>query len=177
MGKKVIKLRRATPDDVVQIIGLVNTCWIGESDVVYPPIEPNAAGQWVYGVVVHNWCYVADCDDDIVGSIGLQVDRFPWNNSVHFLKDGWLMVKPDFRAGGVTSKLIDQAKIEAEERQMPLFMGILNANKDTEAKERFYRMQGFRYIGGHFEHGMPEKEKDEADGPIQVEQGHDRAAV
>ena len=122
--------------------------WLEEGAVVYPSIN-REYGKWVNTILSQGVCFLAEKDNQIIGIIGGSLSHFPWNSEAKFLAIEWLYVCKDFRKEGLANKLINMIKQYTENYDLPLLTTLMNG-VDTETKERFMRMKGFKYTGGSF---------------------------
>jgi hypothetical protein len=76
--------------------------------------------------------------------------QWPWNRSSFFLENLHFWVSPKHRKGGVAIKLLQLMKARAKELQMPLSIRVTFSDGAADLKDRFIRMQGFKYLGGTF---------------------------
>lgn len=109
-----------------------------------------------YGWLVHNvecgaWAVEGE-DGQFIGSIGLHVTS-PWYSDEKYLADGWFYVLPEHRNTGVGKALIDRAKEFAEDSNMPMILGVFNAD-GTEVKFDIMQRMGMKVIGGLFATGV-----------------------
>ncbi len=112
MEKNII-IRNATKDDLNDIIGLVEELAIFEK-------APNAvtASLETYQEVFASGlisCHVA-CDNDKVIGMTIFYDTFStWKGRMMYLEDFY--VKPEYRSGGIGSRLFDAVVQEAKNRK------------------------------------------------------------
>jgi GNAT superfamily N-acetyltransferase len=157
-----IKIRKASLDDLQGIYNLLNDCY-NEFHYEYAPGEPLAVMTWAHRVISEGHTFVAMSEDRVVGSVGLHATTFPWNNSFWYLIDEWIFIDPEFRRGGTASGLIkcvmEYAETVNPDAVTPVQIAITFGDK-PEAKDRFFKMKGLKYIGGIFMNGFEERSKD-----------------
>lgn len=142
-----IVIRKADAYDAVNLMRIAEA-GVKESVVGYPPFDPNMGLAWIQRVIEHGVVYVADLSGRIVGSVGLELNHFPWNPEAH-LQTAWLYVLPSFRAYGTAQKLMRAAEQFLDQRELRViieFAGGLDADK----KDRWMLQRGYRYAGGSF---------------------------
>ena len=95
---------------------------------------------------------VAIKDGKVVGSIGLNRTS-PWYSDAEYIADGWLYVLQEYRKSGVAGMLSDKAKEFAEEKELPLIIGIFS-KEDAIAKAGIMNKLGLIAVGGLFAAGV-----------------------
>ena len=95
---------------------------------------------------------VEDDDGKVVGSIGLNRTS-PWYSDAEYIADGWIYVLPEHRKSGVAGMLVDKAKEFAEEKELPLIIGIFS-KEDAIAKAGIMNKLGLITVGGLFAAGV-----------------------
>ncbi len=144
-----VTINKATVFDHGQLIELLMT-WFDECDCDYIPKTCSYTGIWMADLIARHMVLVAKIEDKIVGSLGLRITHFPWNNEVKVLSDDFLMVDKEFREYGVANKLITAAKDLAKEFKHLLMIGHFSGT-DTKLKDRYFsQIQGLQYLGGNF---------------------------
>lgn len=147
-------IREATIFDHTGILNCLIE-WFDEASVDYP--KPNKEmGNWINHILMEGYCVVAEENGIIVGTSGLGYTKFPWNDQAWLLNSEWFHVTKQFRRGGTAKKIIDMVKAYAEERNIPIIMGI-SSGVDTVKKQRFLQMTGASFVGGNFIYGLGEK--------------------
>lgn len=140
-------IRRATLFDHTGL--LCSICdQIKERVTDYP--EPNGAiGNWINNTLQRGIVFVAEEGGKIIGTIGMGVTHFPWNDEIEILTNEWLHVDKQYRKDNVASKLIDKIKQFADERKIIVVINVIN-DKEVKKVDRFLEMKGMRYMGGNF---------------------------
>ncbi len=107
---------------------------------------------WVIFNIKEAAFVVEDNDGKVVGSIGLNRTS-PWYSDAEYIADGWLYVLQEYRKSGVAGMLIDKAKEFAEEKKLPLIIGIFS-KEDPIAKADIMNKLGLITVGGLFAAGV-----------------------
>jgi predicted N-acetyltransferase YhbS len=107
---------------------------------------------WVIFNIKEAAFVVEDNDGKVVGSIGLNRTS-PWYSDAEYIADGWLYVLQEYRKSGVAGMLIDKAKEFAEEKELPLIIGIFS-KEDAIAKAGIMNKLGLITVGGLFAAGV-----------------------
>ena len=115
----------------------------GEAPINVDKVTAHIGHVLEQGVVI-----IAERDDEIVGSIGLMKDSY-WYSDATRLGDYWTFVHPDHRASRIAKRMIKQAKMEAQYRGLPLYLGIVSP-VELETKMKFYARLGLRQIGAFY---------------------------
>jgi hypothetical protein len=142
-----ITIRPATIFDQTNVM-ICLAEWLNDNAVPYPTFD-HAFAHWVCNTLTRGVCFVAEHDSQIVGIIGGNISKFPWNSQEPFLAVEWFYVNANFRKGNVANKLIEKLKEAIEQYNLPIVTTLMNG-VDTESKERFMCMKGFTYTGGSF---------------------------
>ena len=89
---------------------------------------------------------------EIIGSLGLKECSHWWSDD-SFLGDTWFFVRPEYRNvkdGLKPSNMLLEAGMKyAEEKNMPIIMGIYNIGSIDKA-EKLFLNKGFHQIGGTY---------------------------
>jgi GNAT superfamily N-acetyltransferase len=115
-----------------------------------PPAEYPYAMHYSLDIIAQGLCWVAEADSKIVGVAMLDRRTWPWAPSAKFLENIHLWVEPGCRKGGTAAKFIEKMKARAKELNLPLSLVLTFPDGCEQAKDRFARMQGFRYMGGSY---------------------------
>ena len=108
--------------------------------------------DWVVFNIKEAAFVVEDNNGKVVGSIGLNRTS-PWYSDAEYIADGWLYVIKEHRKSGVAGMLIDKAKEFAEEKKLPLIIGIFS-KEDAIAKADIMNKLGLITVGGLFAAGV-----------------------
>jgi len=108
--------------------------------------------DWVIFNIKEAAFVVEDNDGKVIGSIGLNRTS-PWYSDSEYISDGWLYVLKEHRQSGVAAMLIDKAKEFAEEKNLPLIIGIFSKDNAT-AKADIMNKLGLITVGGLFAAGV-----------------------
>lgn len=118
----------------------------------YPPAN-KAIAVWVTNVLVRGYVVVAEFDGEIVGTIGMGMTHFPWNDEVWILNNEWLHVDEEYRHHGVASAIIEKVKEFANNKGIIVRFDVINDGK-IDKIDRFLQIKGLRYMGGNFMYGL-----------------------
>jgi GNAT superfamily N-acetyltransferase len=104
--------------------------------------------------------FVAANGERIVGVVILDYARWPWTHpnseSGRHLYNQHFWVDPAFRRGGTALKLRKMAEARADALGLPLLLQTSSLDSNTDLKDRFFAMGGFKRVGGNF-YRMPKK--------------------
>jgi hypothetical protein len=122
--------------------------WLDSTNIPYPPTT-KALMQWVASVVSQEASFIAISDNKVIGTAALSYFNFPWNHEFILLNNDWFFVESGYRQYGTAQKLIDAMKAFSSEIGLPIYTSIINGI-DTDKKDRFFQMNGLKYLGGNF---------------------------
>lgn len=147
-GKIVIRIAR--PVDATPLYRCLIR-YFEEMDDLYP--EPLEAPTMMWGISVVNagLCIVAQNEEgEIIGSIGLRRECFPFNPSVHCFVTSWFYVVPERRSGSNLGRtLLATAKQIAAKNKVRLMINEV-WGYEPEAMQRFMVQEKFHHVGGAF---------------------------
>lgn len=149
MSNRQVEVREAAYEDVFQIRDAIEAAR-GLSDIALPPVEYPWAVQYTLDLIRDRLVFVAAVDREVVGVIIGAVCHWPWNRDAKFIENIHFWVAAKHRKGGTGVKLLRALKARAQELQMPLSIRVTFSDGAADTKDRFLRMQGFKYIGGTF---------------------------
>lgn len=115
-----------------------------------PPVERPYAVQKLMDLAANRLIFVAENDGAIVGCIVLSHHVWPWNRQAWHLINEHFWVEPQYRKFGTAQKLLIAAKQCAREVGRPLYLDFSFGGIDADLKDRFARLNGFKYNGGRF---------------------------
>lgn len=142
----MLQIRKATIFDHTEILTLLIK-WFEESQVI-KGYDDSACG-WVSDMITNHLVLVATYEDSIIGVMGLRMTQMPWNSKDHYLISDFIMVDKNYRTVGAAHNLLQRAKEVADNAKMILLIGNNNGD-NVELKDRYFLMQGFKYLGGNF---------------------------
>lgn len=145
--KRNITLRTATPRDCSPLYDVLIR-YFEELKLVYPPPVEAPTMAWGLSIIARGGVVVAVEDDEIIGSVGVEVGQFPWNPATTYLNGVWFYVVPERRAGGTANKLMEAAKNLARKNKMGLRLDNV-WGMAPERQDRYREMNGFIYVGGN----------------------------
>lgn len=142
----MVNIRRATIFDHTEILKLLIQ-WFEESQIIKGYDE--AACGWLSHMITNELVLVATYENKIIGVMGLRTTQMPWNSKENYIINDFIMVHKDYRTLGAASNLLSKAKEIADSAEMILLIGNNNGD-NVELKDRYFLMQGFKYLGGNF---------------------------
>lgn len=145
----MIEVRLGTPNDVDEICRLLADFMFAENGE--GPLNYAKGKKQVSALLENGVVFVAVCNGEIVGSIGLYEDS-PWYSDARGLRDLWTFVHPDKRGARIATKLITAAKEVAVKQGLRLYLGILTPVK-LEEKMKFYERLGLHLAGALYTGG------------------------
>jgi len=155
MAKTKVSIRQATIIDSCDLLKMLKRMF-EEAPVHAPPVDDRAALAWI-SKCIDDTVFVAECDGQMVGSVGFEVSGWPWAPEDKFLHDTWFYVVPEYRNTMVASALIDKIKLLVKSTGLTFFGGVSWGGDRVELKDRFIERHGFTYVGGNFTYGLSEK--------------------
>jgi GNAT superfamily N-acetyltransferase len=127
---------------------------LAESETPYPEPEDPYCLQRLMDLIAQHFVFVAVSDSRIVGAIVLDRAHWGWtrptSESGRHLYNEHFWVDPAYRRGGTASKLLNLAEARADCEGLPLLLITSMLDGNTELKERFVSMHGFKRVGGTF---------------------------
>jgi hypothetical protein len=151
-----ITLRAATPRDVIALYVLLKG-YFEELRLAYPAAEEAPTIAWGLNVILRQGVIVAEEGGQIIGSVGMEVDSFPWAPLSKHLNALWFYVRPDRRVTDASDKLLRAAQAAAITNNMMLRMDNVWGMR-PEAQDRYRRIKGFTYVGGNHVFFPPKSE-------------------
>ena len=141
-----VKIRLATPRDVIVLMQMMRL-YLQEQPMGHPEINESHTIRSLLQVIDMTGAYVAVADKKLIGSIGVMVDKYPWNQEYRFIYDEWFYVLPQYRKGtNAAGLLLEAVKKLSDSHNMP-FVFSVNSGIDRRI-DRYLGMSGFRYAGG-----------------------------
>jgi GNAT superfamily N-acetyltransferase len=114
-------------------------------------ISVNCNAEKVLNWIVQHVAYatfIAEVDGQSVGTIALRQDSTWYSDDLH-ITDGWFYVLPNYRKSGVGVALLEAAKKFAEDKGLPLLIGVFNMGNALQTCQMLER-HGFKMAGGLF---------------------------
>ena len=148
-------IRLANYEDAVAI---QDTLWHVQdmTETPYPdPDIPYAAQKLMTQATEGLICVATGWDErHIVGVIALGYATWPWKHpegkDAQYLINEHFYVDPIWRKGGTAKKLLGWAKDLADAKGLHLMIDFSTIDADVHVKDRFARINGFKYTGGKF---------------------------
>lgn len=158
--KKQVRIRKANPDDIVNIVKCLRHGW-NDKTIEYAPIDDLRGYGWILSILQEGMIAVADLSGRIVGAACASPYRQPW--SLQWMLDmEFLYVLPNFRGEGVAEGLMRAVEGFADQYKLPLTFGMQTVDRPV-VKDRMMKMAGWVYAGGNYvrpaRHGQ-EQEQD-----------------
>jgi GNAT superfamily N-acetyltransferase len=147
-----IKVRTAGARDASNIVRLLFD-WFNETDLGWPQPDDVDMLAWVTDVMQKGRIFVAERSGRLIGVVGIKPQVFSWNRSAWYFGDSFFFVAPAYRRGGVANALMKAVQTHAASAGLPLVMGIITG-RNTDALQRWYRIQGGEYAGGIMAFGI-----------------------
>jgi GNAT superfamily N-acetyltransferase len=133
---------------------------LAESETGYPEPDQPYCQQATMDLMAQGLVFVAANGERIVGVVILDYARWPWTHpnseSGRHLYNQHFWVDPAFRRGGTALKLRKMAEARADALGLPLLLQTSSLDSNTDLKDRFFAMGGFKRVGGNF-YRMPKK--------------------
>lgn len=144
---RTLTFRQATPDDIGDIVALVNSCYRGDSSRIGWTTEADLLDgtrtdeSEIQNLMSLNDSRILLCSSgrEIVGSVHIQKQ-----GSACYL--GMLVVKPELQGGGVGRQLMNEAENRARElwRSTKITMTVISLREELIA---YYERRGYRRTG------------------------------
>jgi predicted N-acetyltransferase YhbS len=150
MSNRTTIVRKAQFEDVFAIERSIREEAWPQTDIPLPPPEMPYVVQYAMDLVQLGLVHVAEIEGEVIGCVILNTRSWPWNRQALFLENEHFWVEKRFRKGGTAAKLIDAAKQTATAMKLPLRLCFTSDGHDADLKDRWMRMQGFKYQGGNF---------------------------
>lgn len=121
-----------------------------------PRIHWGKTSWQINNVLLKGTVYVVRKNKNIIGTLGLKECSHWWSDD-SFLGDTWFFVRPEFRNikddVKPSNMLLEAGMNYAEEKKLPLIMGIYNVGSLDKA-EKLLLNKGFHQIGGTYYNGI-----------------------
>ncbi len=101
----------------------------------YAPLDVEKAARRTIDVMSEGMVFVARVGGKAVGTIGLTEVAF-WYSPQMFLQDAWLFVLPEHRRGRVGVRLMQEARNEAQRRNLVAFVTVNNPDRRPKATKQ-----------------------------------------
>jgi GNAT superfamily N-acetyltransferase len=147
VSEQKIRVRKAEPRDVVNIIKVLQKGW-DEQTVEYAPVDDLRAYRWILSIIEEGFLAVADLNGRIVGTACVSPYRPPWSQQ-WFGDVEFLYVLPAFRDAGVMDELLKAIETYADKFEANLTFGISSGDR-VKVKDRMMQIAGWTYTGGNF---------------------------
>lgn len=138
-------IRPATEGDIPALKRLLKEM---HAEVGIGKFDEERFSNTIQSVCTNSIAIVAEIDGELVGSIGISVDKW-WYSNDSFLADVWTFVHPSARNTRAAALMISEARAMAKRLNAPLVLGIFN-RVEIERKAKFYARQGLTPMGAWF---------------------------
>lgn len=161
----VVKVRRATPWDVVKLARMmVQAAKDQGKHIWFPQAEPTGAGPIFYmlNLIDKGLVLLAESEKDgrVVGAVGAAIYREPWSPDWMIAAE-WTYVLPSYRKQGIGSSLLTAMERFADDKGLPVIIGNLTGVEVGSKDKMIASRDGYQYGGGNFvrapRHGKEEK--------------------
>lgn len=126
--------RSAAPEDIKGLFNLLVTM---HAESAIASLSPERALARIASLIEQGIVIIAERGDVIVGSVGLGFDQWWYSDDWH-LRDFWTYVHPEHRHSSIGANLIRLAKCAAQDRRVPLCVGVFS-DDGTERKNKLFR--------------------------------------
>ena len=153
--RTVVRLALAEPRDAFAVQDTLILA-LKASETPFPPPDVPYAVQALLDSIAQGLVVAAyDSHRSVVGCLVLDYARWPWvsprNAAGVYLYNQHFWVEPNHRKGGVAARLIREAQRISDVKNLPLILEISSIDEaNGDLRDRFVKMQGFRYTGGKF---------------------------
>lgn len=148
MLKKKATYRCATPNDALEIFGLLKTM---HEEVGMMGFSERKVMQTILTVIDKGLAFVAEDEGRLVASVGV-IPSSPWYTDDVMLAERWMYVVPGYRRSRIMRDLLIKAKIFREKTGLPMMLGVFG-KKDVERKNALFRRM-FKPAGEFFVEGF-----------------------
>ena len=153
--KTAVRIALAGPRDAFAIEDTLILA-LKASETPFPPPDTPYAVQALMDLIAQGLVLAAyDSGGNIIGCLILDYARWPWvspqNRAGVYLYNQHFWVEPKHRKFGVAARLIREAQKISDEKNLALVLEISSIDEsNADLRDRFVKMQGFRYTGGKF---------------------------
>jgi hypothetical protein len=157
---KKVKIRRATPWDVIKIAHLLKRAAKEQGeDIWYSTLSVNEYKQISHILILidRGFVVIAEAQDQkqIVAAMGMSIARDEWSDD-WVMQNDWTYVLKTWRDTDVADQLIKAVEIFADEngnpatgKGLPIIIGMMTG-RDTDLKDKLMERKGYQYGGGNF---------------------------
>lgn len=138
-------IRRATAADAAALADLLLTDFLARVGPGFPEPDADLVRAWVRGLVSGGLVLVAERAGELVGSLALERDAFPWARAA-FISERWFHVRRDAGAGRIGHELRQAARAIASRLGLPFYLGDLTGSRAL-LKSEWHRRAGGVVLG------------------------------
>lgn len=157
---KKVKIRRATPWDVIKIAHLLKRAAKEQAeDIWYSRLSVNETKQifHILTLIDRGFVVIAEVQDQkqIVAAMGMSIARDDWSDD-WVMQNDWTYVLKTWRDTDVADQLMTAVEVFADEsgnpatgKGLPIIIGMMTG-RDTDLKDKLMERRGYQYGGGNF---------------------------
>ncbi len=157
---KKVKIRRATPWDVIKIAHLLKRAAKEQAeDIWYSRLSVNETKQifHILTLIDRGFVVIAEVQDQkqIVAAMGMSIARDDWSDD-WVMQNDWTYVLKTWRDTEVADQLMTAVEVFADEsgnpatgKGLPIIIGMMTG-RDTDLKDKLMERRGYQYGGGNF---------------------------
>jgi hypothetical protein len=170
---KKVKIRRATPWDVIKIAHLLKRAAKEQGeDIWYSSLSINETKQifHILTIIDRGFVVIAETAEQkqVVAAMGMSLSRDNWSDD-WVMQNEWTYVLKTWRDTEVADQLMKAVEMFADEngdpatgKGLPIIIGMMTG-RDTDLKDKLMERRGYQYGGGNFVRApsnVQEREKD-----------------
>ncbi len=157
---KKVKIRRATPWDVIKIAHLLKRAAKEQAeDIWYSRLSVNETKQifHILTLIDRGFVVIAEVQDQkqIVAAMGMSIARDDWSDD-WVMQNDWTYVLKTWRDTDAADQLMTAVEVFADEsgnpatgKGLPIIIGMMTG-RDTDLKDKLMERRGYQYGGGNF---------------------------
>jgi hypothetical protein len=170
---KKVKIRRATPWDVIKIAHLLKRAAKEQAeDIWYSSLSINETKQifHILTIIDRGFVVIAETAEQkqVVSAMGMSIVRDSWSDD-WVMQNEWTYVLKTWRDTDVADQLMKAVEMFADDngdpatgKGLPIIIGMMTG-RDTDLKDKLMERKGYQYGGGNFVRApsdVQEREKD-----------------
>jgi hypothetical protein len=157
---KKVKIRRATPWDVIKIAHLLKRAAKEQGeDIWYSSLSINETKQifHILTIIDRGFVVIAETAEQkqIVAAMGMSLVRDDWSDD-WVMQNEWTYVLKTWRDTDVADQLMKAVEMFADKsgdpatgKGLPIIIGMMTG-RDTDLKDKLMSRKGYQYGGGNF---------------------------
>ena len=157
---KKVKIRRATPWDVIKIAYLLKRAAKEQAeDIWYSTLSINETKQifHILTLIDRGFVVIAETHEQkqVVAAMGMSIARDDWSDD-WVMQNDWTYVLSTWRDTDVADQLMKAVEMFADEKGdpatgkgLPIIIGMMTG-RDTDLKDKLMERRGYQYGGGNF---------------------------